>query len=429
MFNKFVLDNGVRIVCEEMLGVRSVAIGFWIKTGSRFENSSQAGVSHLIEHLLFKGTKKRTAKQIAEAIEAVGGQLNAFTSKEYTCFYARVLDEHLSLALDILSDMVFSSLFLLEDIEREKSVVQEEIRMYEDTPDEIIHDLFAQTIWNDHPLGRPIIGTIDSVGGLTKEEILSYYQKHYNPSNLVVSLAGNLKKDTVLSVIKPFLKAVVNNTGHNFEGNNYQQNSPQAKAVIKNINRPLEQVHFCLGVPALCHFDERIYTLQILNNVLGGGASSRLFQKIREDRALVYSIYSYYTAFSDAGLFTIYAGTNPKNFQEVIDLIWNEIQQVIKSGITLEELDRAKEQIKGSLLMAQENVIHRMQRIGKSELIHQRLITLDEILQKISKVTLEDIHDLAREMLGLFEYTLAVIGQIDIDKINFPWSSYTSTTI
>lgn len=429
MFNKFVLDNGVRIVCEEMLGVRSVAIGFWIKTGSRFENSSQAGVSHLIEHLLFKGTKKRTAKQIAEAIEAVGGQLNAFTSKEYTCFYARVLDEHLSLALDILSDMVFSSLFLLEDIEREKSVVQEEIRMYEDTPDEIIHDLFAQTIWNDHPLGRPIIGTIDSVGGLTKEEILSYYQKHYNPSNLVVSLAGNLKKDTVLSVIKPFLKAVVNNTGHNFEGNNYQQNSPQAKAVIKNINRPLEQVHFCLGVPALCHFDERIYTLQILNNVLGGGASSRLFQKIREDRALVYSIYSYYTAFSDAGLFTIYAGTNPKNFQEVIDLIWNEIQQVIKSGITLEELDRAKEQIKGSLLMAQENVIHRMQRIGKSELIHQRLITLDEILQKISKVTLEDIHDLAREMLGLFKYTLAVIGQIDIDKINFPWSSYTSTTI
>lgn len=401
MFNKFVLDNGVRIVCEEMLGVRSVAIGFWIKTGSRFENSSQAGVSHLIEHLLFKGTKKRTAKQIAEAIEAVGGQLNAFTSKEYTCFYARVLDEHLSLALDILSDMVFSSLFLLEDIEREKSVVQEEIRMYEDTPDEIIHDLFAQTIWNDHPLGRPIIGTIDSVGGLTKEEILSYYQKHYNPSNLVVSLAGNLKKDTVLSVIKPFLKAVVNNTGHNFEGNNYQQNSPQAKAVIKNINRPLEQVHFCLGVPALCHFDERIYTLQILNNVLGGGASSRLFQKIREDRALVYSIYSYYTAFSDAGLFTIYAGTNPKNFQEVIDLIWNEIQQVIKSGITLEELDRAKEQIKGSLLMAQENVIHRMQRIGKSELIHQRLITLDEILQKISKVTLEDIHDLAREI----EYT------------------------
>ncbi len=417
MYNKTVLKNGVRIVSEEIPGVRSVAVGFWIGTGSRLEEKEDAGISHMIEHILFKGTKKRTAKQIAESIESLGGQLNAFTSKEYTCYYARVLDEHLPLAIDVLSDMYFSSLFRTEDIEREKKVIQEEIRMYEDTPDEIIHDLFSQTIWDGHPLGRPVIGTRESVSGLTKEKILAFYQRYYNPSNLVLAFAGNLRHEQVLELVEA-----------NFSESNQEQftpemEPPETKAVFKAFVRPLEQAQMCLGVPAVSQYDERIYPLQVLNNILGGGASSRLFQKIREERGLVYSVYSYYTTFHDTGLFTIYAGTNPSNISEILELIWHEINQIVRKGITDVELTRTKEQIKGSLLLASESVIHRMHRLGKSELLHNRLITPEEILQKISLVTRDDVRNLAAELLEPSRYALVVLGAVEKDEISLPWGS------
>lgn len=417
MYSKTVLKSGVRVVTEEIPGVRSVAVGFWIGVGSRFEKKEDAGISHMIEHILFKGTKTRTAKQIAESIESLGGQLNAFTSKEYTCYYARVLDEHLPIAVDVLSDMYFSSLFRPEDIEREKKVIQEEIRMYEDTPDEIVHDLFSQTIWDGHPLGRPVIGTMQSVMDLTQEKVLDYYHKYYTPSNLVLAFAGNLRHEQVLQLVEANFGEISSTQL------TLKIEPPQNKSGYRTIVRPLEQAQLCLGVPAFSQYDERIYSLQILNNVLGGGASSRLFQKIREDRGLVYSVYSYYTTFRDSGLFTIYAGTNPDNISEVLDLIYQEINQIVREGITASELARTKEQIKGSLLLASESMIHRMHRLGKGELFHQRLITPEEILHKISLVTAEDVQRLATELLDPSRYTLVVLGDVKKEKISLPWGS------
>ncbi|MDH7576704.1 MAG: pitrilysin family protein [Bacillota bacterium] len=417
MYNKTVLSNGVRIVSEEMPGVRSVAFGIWIGTGSHYEDDTEAGISHLIEHLLFKGTEKRTAKEIAEAIESVGGHLNAFTSKEYTCYYARVLDEHLPIAIDVLADMFFSSLFTPEDIEREKKVVQEEIRMYEDSPDEIIHDLFTQTIWDGHPLGRPVIGTRDSVAALSREKITSFYQKHYRPANLVLALAGNIKHEKALSLLEPLFAEATSK-----KAPEYHTTPPQPRAIFKHFYKPLEQVQLCLGVPGLSQKDEQIYALQILNNILGGGASSRLFQKIREERALVYSIYSYYTAYRDTGLFAIYAATNPDNFHDVLQLSWQEVRKIAKEGISPEELNRSKEQIKGSILLASENVTHRMHRLGKSELIYNRLIPTEEVLEKVALASCEELQRLALELLDSSRFTGTVLGNLDTDRVFLPWA-------
>lgn len=416
MYQKVVLDNGTRIAVEEMPGVRSVSIGIWVGTGSRYENTGEAGISHLIEHMLFKGTARRSAKQIAEALESVGGQMNAFTSKEYTCFYARVVDEHLPIAIDVLSDMFFSSLFNDDDIKREKKVIQEEIRMYEDTPDDLIHDLFAQTVWSGHPLGRPVIGTMESVDGLSREAVLNYRQRQYCPENLVLALSGNLTADAAVTALRPLFEGAGAASPDNWTG------TPETMVANKYIAKPLEQVHFCLGVPGLCQHDDRVYTLQIINTILGGGASSRLFQKIREDRGLVYAIYSYFTAFKDAGLFTIYAGTNAENLDDVLELTWQEIERLIDAGITTEELDRTKEQIKGSLLLASESVTHRMHRLGKSEIIYGRLITPEEVLEKTSAVTREDVLSLARELLAPERLSITMIGAVDEVPERLPWS-------
>ncbi len=415
MYKKVVLANGTRIAIEEIPGVRSVAFGIWINTGSRYENPAQAGISHLIEHMLFKGTVNRTARQIAESIESLGGQMNAFTSKEYTCFYARVLDEHLPIAIDVLSDMFFSSLFKADDLEREKKVVQEEIRMYEDTPDEIIHDLFAQTVWANHPLGRPVIGTMESVTGITREAVLDYYHKHYCPGNLVLALAGNLNTEAVIDRLRPLFEAA---------GSANPENTaliPETRATVKRITKPLEQVHFCMGVPGPSQHDDLIYPLQIINNILGGGSSSRLFQKIREERGLVYTIYSYFAALNDTGLFTIYAGTNGKNLKDVLELTWQEIERLLDSGVTADELARTKEQIKGSLLLAAESVTHRMSRLGKSELIYDRLISSEEILEKTMAVTAEDVLSLTRSLLAPERLSITMLGALKEEQEPLPW--------
>lgn len=416
MYQKVVLENGTRIAVEEMPAMRSVSIGIWVGTGSRYENPDEAGISHLIEHMAFKGTARRSARQIAEAIESVGGQMNAFTSKEYTCFYARVVDEHLPIAIDVLADMFFSSLFKADDIDREKKVIQEEIRMYEDAPDELIHDLFAQTVWSGHPLGRPVIGTMDSVAGLSREALLDYHQRQYCPGNLVLALAGNLTTDAAVSALRPLFE------GAGAVSPDNRTRIPETRVAKKSITKPLEQVHFCLGAPALSQHDDRIYTLQIINTILGGGASSRLFQKIREERGLVYAIYSYFTAFNDAGLFTVYAGTNAENLNDVLELTWQEIEQLMDSGITPEELARTKEQIKGSLLLASESVTHRMHRLGKSEIIYDRLISPEEVLQKISAVTREDVLSLSRELLAPERLSITMIGAINEAPGRLPWN-------
>lgn len=415
MYQKIVLDNGTRISVEEMPGVRSVALGFWVGTGSRHETPKEAGISHLIEHMLFKGTSKRSAKQIAETIESVGGQLNAFTSKEHTCFYARVLDEHLDLAVDLLSEMFFSSLFKEEDIEREKGVIMEEIRMYEDTPDEIIHDLFSQTVWQDHPLGRPVIGTMDSVAGISREEIIDYYQRRYRPERTVLALAGNISGDGAVQRLKALFESEKAGPAQQ------ESQAPKHGANRRIISKPLEQVHFCMGVPGLSQHDDRIYTLQVINTVLGGGSSSRLFQKIREERGLVYTIYSYFTAFQDTGLFTIYGGANPQNLNQVLELTWNELKRLTREGITPEELARSKEQIKGSLLLASESVTHRMHRLGRSELIYNRLITIEEILEKVAAITAGDVLSLVRELLAPERFSIIMLGAAPDGQPALPW--------
>lgn len=414
MYHKDVLDNGVTIVSEEIPTVHSVAIGFWVRTGSRFEEPAEAGISHLIEHLLFKGTKKRSAKQIAEAIESVGGQLNAFTSKEYTCYYARVLDEYLPLAIDVLTDMLYSSLFKDEDLAREKKVVEEEIRMYEDTPDDIIHDFFSQTVWGGHPLGRPVIGTRDSLERITREDILSFFKRHYCPSNLVVSLAGHVKHQDALSLLEPVLGELPAGRCEN------QILPPSPRAALKSFYRDLEQVQICLGVPGVSLHDSRIYTLQVLNSILGGGASSYLFQRIREEHGLVYSVFSYFLSYIDSGLFIVYAGTNPANCQEVLDLTWDEVNKIIDIGVSDDELNRAKKQIKGSLLLASESVLHRMHRLGKSELVYNRFVTSEEILQKIAGVTVDDVQSLAMELFDPDRLTVTVLGPLAEGEISCP---------
>jgi predicted Zn-dependent peptidase len=404
VLKKETLPNGVRIVTEEIPHVRSVSIGLWVGAGSRDEGPDNHGISHFIEHMLFKGTQKRISKDIAEALEAVGGQLNAFTTKEYTCYYAKVLDEDLALAIDVLSDMFFNSKFEPKEIDKEKNVVVEEIKMYEDSPDELIHDIFTQTIWSGHPLGLPILGHAGSIETMSREKILSFMKRHYTPENLVIAVAGKIEHEKVCQALGEIFGG--------FEGNGRRilEEEPTANAEIKHLSKEVEQTQIVLGVPGLSQDDPLIYPLHILNNVLGGGLSSRLFQEIREERGMAYSVYSYHSTFVDSGLFAIYAGTSPKNSETVLKCILAELAKVKKEGITQGEMDRTKAQIKGSLYLSLESVSSRMSRLGKTELCFDRITTPEEVIEKISKVTLADVKEIAERLFNLNNFTLTTIG-------------------
>ncbi|PKM79895.1 MAG: peptidase M16 [Firmicutes bacterium HGW-Firmicutes-14] len=404
MYRKETLPNGVRIVTEEIPYVRSVALGIWVGAGSRDEDDSNNGIAHFIEHMMFKGTARRSAKEIAEALDAVGGQLNAFTSKEYTCYYAKVLDEHLDVAVDLLSDMFFNSLFREEDIEKEKNVIIEEIKMYEDTPDELVHDIFASTLWHGHALGRPVIGTDKIIGHLGKKELLAFREKFYSPDSLVVAAAGNIQHETVVGK----LASLFGNINSLRPVRNYGVPKPNCRVSCKD--KDTEQVHVCIGTPGLPMDDKNIYVLHIMNSILGGGLSSRLFQEIREERGLAYSIFTYHSSYQDAGLFSIYAGLSRNNLDEVISLISREVRDVRYNGVTGEELTRAKEQLKGNILLGLENVSNRMTRLGKSELSLNRIVTVEEAVEKINRVSLEDISDLAGELFRSENVVISSIG-------------------
>ncbi len=407
-FVKIQLDNGVRIVTEKVPSVRSVALGIWVGAGSRHENEKIAGISHFIEHLMFKGTENRSATDIAEALDAVGGQLNAFTTKEFTCYYAKILDEHFDLALDVLSDMFFNSTFTEKAIEKERGVIEEEIKMYEDTPDELIHDLFVQTAWPDHPLGKPILGTVRSLEAITRNDIINYIDRHYTANNIVVAVAGNIDHQIVQNKIARIFEKM--------------KPAPKPEGILppsttnadtSNISRDTGQVQICLGTGGLPQGDERIYSVYILNNVLGGGLSSRLVQSIREERGLAYSVYSYHSAFCDTGLFTFYAGTSPTKYDEVIGLLIKEVKDIMQNGITERELNRTKEQIKGNLYLGLESVSSRMTRIGRTELCLNRIITPEEVVKKISAVTLDDVKAIANTLFKDYRFTLSTIGPLE----------------
>lgn len=385
LYKKTVLPNGVRIITEEIDHVRSAAIGMWVGAGSRDEREGFEGISHFIEHMFFKGTEHRTARALAESLEAVGGQLNAFTTKEYTCYYAKILDEDLDLAIDVLSDMFFSSLFDEKEIEKEKNVVIEEIKMYEDSPDELIHDVFSEQVWNDHPLGKPILGTEESIRALSREKIMQFLTEHYAPDNLVISVAGKIKHEDVVSKLSPQFG------NFNRGGRRVLEETPIGRTIGFYQKKETEQMHIIMGVPGLGQDDEDIYAMHIFNNILGGGLSSRLFQEIREQRGLAYSVYSYHSTYVDTGLFAVYAGTSPKNTQEVIACILEELMDMKEKGISAEELARTKAQIKGGLYLGLEAVSSRMSRLGKTELTYNRVLSPEEVVEKLEKVTLEDV--------------------------------------
>lgn len=407
MYQKSVLPNGIRIVSETIPYVKSVTMGIWIGTGSRFEEEYNHGISHFIEHLMFKGTARRSAKEIAEVVDAVGGQLNAFTAKEYTCYYLKVLDSHAELAMDILSDMLLASKFAEEDIERERQVVIEEVHMYEDSPDELVHDIHLDTVWPSHPLGRNILGTTDSIGRFTQELVMEYYRNFYTPENMVIAAAGNITHDELVNLASRYFSSMAG------QRQITAITAPKLTPSQTIISKDIEQVHVCLGTLSVPQDYPEIYPVHIMNNVLGGGISSRLFQSIREDRGLAYSVYSYQNNYKDAGLLTVYAGTRPSNINQVLNLIMENLKDLRNNGISQQELIKSKEQIKGSLLLGLESSSSRMSRIGKMEITLGKFISLDQVVNKIDKVTLSDINQMIERMFTTENLCFTALGPIE----------------
>jgi predicted Zn-dependent peptidase len=409
-----VLPGGLRVITETLPTVRSATFGIWAGVGSRDETPTLNGATHYLEHLLFKGTRRHTALQISSAIDAVGGEMNAFTAKEYTCYYARVLDTDLPLAIDIVSDMLTGSLINAEDIEAERGVVLEEIAMTEDDPGDQVHDLFSTAMLGDSPLGRPVLGTVETVNALTRSQITRFYKKHYDPTRLVVAAAGNLDHDTVVAQVRQAFEcagALHDATAQPMAPRTGVRDIRSAGRV-KITDRGTEQAHVVLGMPGLSRTDDRRWALGVLNAALGGGMSSRLFQEVREKRGLAYSVYSYTSSFADCGLFGVYAGCQPRQVSEVLKICRGELQDVAENGLSDEELHRAVGQLSGSAVLGLEDTGALMNRIGKSELCWGEQMSVDEMLARIAAVTPDDIREVARDVLGR-RPSLAAIGPLD----------------
>jgi predicted Zn-dependent peptidase len=416
LVRRTVLPGGLRIITEAMPTVRSVTVGVWVGVGSRDESPSLAGASHYLEHLLFKGTRRRDALDISSAIDAVGGEMNAFTSKEYTCFYARVLDDDLPLAVDVVCDLVTSSLIRRGDVDSERGVILEEIAMHEDDPTDLVHDQFAQTLFGDSPLGRPILGSVDSITSIQRGAIAGYYHRRYRPQDMVVAVAGNIDHATVVRLVRKAFAAAELVGGDAVpsppRGGGRRTASPGG---IRVVPRTTEQANLVLGVPGVSRSDERRFALGVLNAALGGGMSSRLFQEVREKRGLAYSVYSYHAQYADTGLFGVYAGCVPRKVDDVLAICREELAKIAATGITDDELERGKGQLRGSLVLGLEDTGSRMSRIGKAELVYGELLSVDEVIDRIDGVTLDDISTMAGELLAA-PPTLAVVGPFEDDR-------------
>lgn len=393
------------MVTEEIPYVRSAAIGIFIRVGSRHEPEHMKGASHFIEHMLFKGTAQRSAREIAASFESIGGQLNAYTAKEHTCLYARTLDEHLPLAIDILFDMVFQAKFAQRDFENEKNVVIEEINMYEDTPDDLIHDVFSQHMWFKHPVGSPILGTLDSVPAFDRDQVCGFYNDHYQPANMVVAVAGNIDSRQVEEWV---FKHVSQHPQGNPNGDSGIANEYQHFANL--VEKSTEQVQICIGVPGITYFDERRHTQGVMNNILGGGMSSRLFQALREELGLAYSVYSYPATYLDTGAYSIYIGTGPGRIDTCFDALSAEIRRFLNQGITTTELERTQQLIKSSMYMGLENVMNRMSRLGKSMLMYGKVQNPADVMARIMAVNIDMVHEFARTLMGKEQFSLAAIA-------------------
>ncbi|MFE3518049.1 M16 family metallopeptidase [Streptomyces sp. NPDC059166] len=408
-----VLPGGLRVVTETLPSVRSATFGIWANVGSRDETPTLNGATHYLEHLLFKGTAKRSALDISSAIDAVGGEMNAFTAKEYTCYYARVLDTDLPLAIDVVCDMLTGSLIAPEDVDAERGVILEEIAMTEDDPGDCVHDLFAHTMLGDTPLGRPVLGTVDTINALNRGQIARFYKKHYDPTHLVVAAAGNVDHATVVrQVRRAFERAgALGRTDAVPTPPRAGSRTLRATGRVEVLNRKTEQAHVVLGMPGLARTDERRWALGVLNTALGGGMSSRLFQEVREKRGLAYSVYSYTSGFADCGLFGVYAGCRPSQVHDVLKICRDELDRVASDGLDDEEIARAVGQLAGSTVLGLEDTGALMNRIGKSELCWGEQMSVDDMLAKIAAVTPDEVRAVAADVLGQ-RPSLSVIGPL-----------------
>jgi predicted Zn-dependent peptidase len=407
-----VLPNGLAIVSEEMPHLRSVSIGIWVRTGSRHEDPEVNGISHFVEHMVFKGTGTRTAEQIAKTVDSIGGNLDAFTAKETICFNVKVLDENLDLALDVLSDLVLNPTFHEDDITKERGVIIEEIKMDEDNPDYLVHEIFVQNFWKNHPLGRPILGTKDTVRKFEQKLLFDYYGARFLPGNMVISAAGNIRHEVLV-------KLVDSRFGHLKPIANVLSDAPpkaQPKIVLKN-KKSLEQVQICLGVPSYSISHKDRYSSFVLNTLLGGGMSSRLFQNVREKQGLVYSIFSELNPYRDTGMMTIYAGTSKDSASKVVKSIVTEFRELKNTPVSAEELARAKAQLKGSLMLSLESSSARMSNLARQEMYYERFSGMSEIIERVESVTIEDVQNCAKEFFAPDQIAVTVLGNLTGLKI------------
>jgi predicted Zn-dependent peptidase len=407
MFKKVVLDNGIRVVTERIPSVKSVSIGIWVNVGSRDEEGSEHGISHFLEHMFFKGTRKKSAKELAQVMDSLGGEMNAFTTRETTTFYTKVLDDHLPKAIDILADVFHHSVFDPLEIKKEKKVVLEEIKMVEDDPEELLNDFYLEQVWKKNPLGRSILGTLETVSSLKREDILYFLQKYYHPSQIVISIAGNFNSSHLFkSLNRSFGKY------HNRHKFIPERVAPHMDTGVFSKKKNLEQLHLCLGIPGVSQTDKSRHPLHILNTVLGGSVSSRLFQEVREERGLVYSIYSYPSFFQDTGLFTVYAGTSVKSARQVIQIILKELKKLKNEGLTSRELKKAKDHLKGSMMLGMESTSSRMGQLAKDELSFGRFFSMEEVLHDIETVTRDSVFQIANQVFDPARFSLTTLGPL-----------------
>ena len=406
MYRKSTLDNGLRIVSESIPYMSSVSLGIFVGTGSRSELPPEQGVSHFIEHLMFKGTQKRSARDIAEMVDDVGGQLNAATDRENTCYYIKVLPEHLGLGMDILSDMLLHSKFAESDVEKERQVVLEEIILYEDSPDELIHDLHMNSLWPGHALGRNILGTRETIGGMSRQLIVDYTMRHYVPDNVVIAAAGNQTHEQLVEQVRLYWDDVKGA---------YPRLTDSAPVFATGRllqEKDIEQIHICLGTPGVAHDSPEFYSSHVLNTILGGGVSSRLFQSIREEKGLAYSVCSYPSSFRDAGLLTIYTGVSPDNSLEVMEIIYSIIGDIQANGVRADEMQRAKEQLKAGLMFSLESSSSRMSRLGRAEISAREYLSPEKLAAKVDGVSLQQLFELAQPLYRQDSTCLTALGPI-----------------
>jgi predicted Zn-dependent peptidase len=408
-----VLPNGLIVLTEKMEHLRSVAMGIWVKSGSRYEAAEINGISHFVEHMLFKGTKSRSAQHIAREMDAIGGNLDAFTGKETICFSVKALSNHVPIALDVLSDLVLNPTFANTDIERERGVILEEIKIDEDNPDVLVHEIFTQNFWKDQPLGKPILGTTKTVSGLQQSTIFDYHSDRFRAGNMVFSAAGNLEHDQFVGAIAEKFATLAPGTTEMA----FQSAQVSAPIILRN-KRSLEQVQICLGVPSPKITDENRYATLILNTVLGGGMSSRLFQTIREERGMAYSIYSDLSPYSDTGSLCVYAGTSADKTLEMLDLVMAEFAALKETPLTAEELHRAKEQVKGNILLGLESSGSRMSNLARQEMYFHHFFSVEDVLERLDAVTADEVQAMAQKLFVSERIAVTLLGRLDGLKLN-----------